>query len=526
MSKQILQSTAAREKLLAGVKKLSGAVKITLGPKGRNVVLDRQYATPLITNDGVTIAKEVELPDKFENMGAAIVKECAIKTNDIAGDGTTTATLLSEVMIDEGIKCLQSGENPINLKQGMKLATDFVTKELDKKSKPVASKEDLSHVASISAGSDEIGDLIATTLFDVGSDGAVTICESKTSKTFASKTQGLEFDRGYMSPYFVTDNEKMIAEYSDVFVLVTDKKLTSMQEILHLLEQIAQNGRSLLIIAEDIEQEALSSLVLNKLRGNLSVVAVKCPLFGEKRKQILDDIAVVTGGKFICTETGEKLSSMSLEDLGQAKLVRVSKDSTLIVEGKGDAAKVEERKAELRNQLTNADGYDKEKLQERLAKLSGGVAVINVGANTEVEMHELKLRIEDALSSAKSARQCGVVAGGGLALFNCLQALENFDCNPIYNCGVQVIKKAITAPLKQILINAGLDYQSILDKLISSNDENYGYDAKTNTYVNMFDAGIIDPVLVTKTALSSACSVASTLLTTECLISTTVEDKQ
>ena len=526
MSKQILQSTTAREKLLAGVKKLSGAVKITLGPKGRNVVLDRQYATPLITNDGVTIAKEVELPDKFENMGAAIVKECAIKTNDIAGDGTTTATLLSEVMIDEGIKCLQSGENPINLKQGMKLATDFVTKELDKKSKPVASKEDLAHVASISAGSDEIGNLIATTLFEVGSDGAVTICESKTSKTFASKTQGLEFDRGYMSPYFVTDNEKMIVEYSDVFVLVTDKKLTSMQEILHLLEQIAQNGRSLLIIAEDIEQEALSSLVLNKLRGNLSVVAVKCPLFGEKRKQILDDIAVVTGGKFICTETGEKLSNMSLEDLGQAKLVRVNKDSTLIVEGKGDAAKVEERKAELRNQLANADGYDKEKLQERLAKLSGGVAVINVGANTEVEMHELKLRIEDALSSAKSARQCGVVAGGGIALFNCLQALENFDCNPIYNCGVQVIKKAITAPLKQILINAGLDYQPILDKLISSNDENYGYDAKTNTYVNMFDAGIIDPVLVTKTALSSACSVASTLLTTECLISTTVEDKQ
>ncbi len=518
MSKDILNSIKAREKLLTGVKKLSQSVKITLGPKGRNVVLDRLYASPLITNDGVTIAKEIELPDRFENLGAAIVKEAAIKTNDIAGDGTTTATILTEVMVEEGIHATEKGINPISIISGMKKTTDAIANYLENTSRKITTEEDLANVATISAGNEDIGRLIANTLFKVGRDGAVTISESKTANTHASIVQGLEFDRGFLSPYMATNTEKMTAEYNDPFILVTDKKITNIQEILHILEQIASSGKSLLIIADDIEQEVLSSIVLNKLRGNLNCVAVKCPLFGEKRKQFLDDICVITGSTFISSDTGEQLQNCTLEKLGSAKTIKVNKDTTIIIGGKGEESKIEERKNTLRAMIKNTEDYEKDKLEERLAKLAGGVAVINVGANSEIEMKELKLRIEDALSAAKAARKNGVVAGGGIALFSALKVIDNLELSSDEIVGADIIKKALVAPLKQILENAGIESSKVINSLKEKTSSSFGYDAKTNAFVDMFDAGIIDPSLVTKTALLSACSVASTLLTTECII--------
>lgn len=525
MSKKILNSKEARAKLLAGVKKLAASVKITLGPKGRNVVLDRLYSSPLITNDGVTIAKEIELEDRFENMGAAIVKESAILANDIAGDGTTTATILTEVIVEEGLKATDEGINPIVLNSGLKKATEIVTNHLEKIAKPVCTKEELSHVATISAGREDIGNLIADTLYKVGTDGAVTISESKTSSSHATFVQGMQFDRGYLSPYMVTNNEKMVAEYNDAYILVTDKKIGSMQDILPILENIASSGKGLLIIADDIDQEVLSTLVLNKLRGNLNCVAVKCPLFGEKRKHLLSDIAILSGAKFISTETGEELNATSLQDLGRAKTIKVTKDSTLIVGGAGDENAIEERKNQLRFQLQEAEDYEKDALKERLAKLAGGVAVINVGANSEVEMKELKLRIEDALSAAKAARISGVVAGGGIALLSCLSALDNANISTEEQAGFDIIKKALQAPIMQILSNAGIDGISVIKELNNKSTE-YGYDARTNSFVNMFEAGIIDPMLVTKTAIISACSVACTLLTTECIITDNELPKQ
>ena len=526
MSKNILLSTEAREKLLSGVKKLAGSVKITLGPKGRNVVLDRLYTTPLITNDGVTIAREIELADRFENMGAAIVKESAIKTNDIAGDGTTTATILTEVMIEEGMKKLEDGESPITLKEGMKKAVDCVLKHIEKISRPIHTLEDLSNVATISAGNEEIGKLIAKTLFDVGADGAVTISESKTAQTYATYVQGLEFDRGFLSPYMANNSEKMIAEYNDCYILVTDKKITNLQELFPILEQIANNGKNLLIIADDLEQDVLSALVLNKLRGNLNCVAVKCPLFGEKRKSFLDDICIVTGATLASNETGENLSTFSLNNLGKAKSIRVSKDSCLIIGGEGNLDKIEERKNNIKAQLQTAEDYDKEKLEERLAKIAGGVGVINVGAGSEVEMQELKLRVEDALSAAKSARKEGVVAGGGIALFSAIKVIENEEILPEDKAGFDVIKKALSSPLEQILTNAGIEGMSVIKILNEKQDGIYGYNAKDNSFTDMFAAGIIDPALVTKTALLSALSVASSLLTTECIIAENEIPKQ
>lgn len=518
MSKKILNSTEAREKLLNGVQKLASCVKITLGPKGRNVVLERLYAPPLITNDGVTIAREIELEDKFENLGASIVKESAIKTNDIAGDGTTTATILSESIIEQGISALNDGVSPILLNNGIKKATDAVLKHIESTSRKIDTKEDLSHVATISAGREDIGELIADTLFKVGPDGAVTISESNTTKTHATFVEGLEFDRGYTSPYMVTNSEKMIAEYTNAYILVTDNKISSLQELLPILEHLSATGRALLIIADDYDQEALSGLVVNKLRGNLNCIAVKSPLFGEKRKQFLEDISIITGANFITHDAGMSLASATIEDLGSAKNIIVSKDSTLIIGGNGEKDKIEERKNSLRAQLAKSEGYDKDKIEERLAKLSGGVAVINVGANSEIELKELKLRIEDALSAAKAARKEGVVAGGGIALLSSLKVLDNLQVPSDEQIGVDIVRNAITQPLLQILKNAGVDGLSVIENLQKNNSFSYGYDARTNTFLDMFEAGIIDPALVTKSALISACSVATTLLTTECVI--------
>lgn len=521
MSKQILTGFDAIKKLETGVKKLSSAVKITLGPKGRNVVLDRKFVTPLITNDGVTIAKEITLPDPFENMGANLIKEVSIKTNEVAGDGTTTACILAESIVSEGVKNYTAGANPIILKRGIQKATKVVVEKLKEISTPVSSNKEIFQIASISAGDEEIGDLIAKGFEKVGKDGVITVEESKTTKTELKIVEGLQFDRGYLSPYMVNNTDKMECNLTDAYILITDKKIKNLNEIISTLEAVSQSGKSLLIIAEDIENEVLSTLVLNKLRGALNVVAVKSPGYADKRKALCEDIAVLTGGMFICDELGLDLKDTGIEKLGYASSIRVTKDNTTISGGTGDKERIENRIREIKGQIEIADNeFDKNRLQERLAKLIGGIAVIYVGSATEVEMQEKRLRIEDAIEATKSAVEEGIVSGGGIALINCITEVEELvkTLNGDEKTGAEIVLKSLTAPLKMITNNAGIDGSVVIDNIRKKNSKNYGYNALTNEYVNMIEAGIIDPTKVTRTALENATSVASTLLTTEVIV--------
>lgn len=521
MSKQILTGFDAIKKLETGVKKLSSAVKITLGPKGRNVVLDRKFVTPLITNDGVTIAKEITLPDPFENMGANLIKEVSIKTNEVAGDGTTTACILAESIVSEGVKNYTAGANPIILKKGIQKATNTVVEKLKKISTPISSNKEIFQIASISAGDEEIGELIAKGFEKVGKDGVITVEDSKTTKTELKIVEGLQFDRGYLSPYMVNNTDKMECALTDCYILITDKKIKNLNEIITTLEAVSQSGKSLLIIAEDIENEVLSTLVLNKLRGALNVVAVKSPGYADKRKALCEDIAVLTGGMFICDELGLELKDTGIEKLGYANSIKVTKDSTTISGGTGDKERIESRIKEIKGQIEMADNeFDKNRLQERLAKLIGGIAVIYVGSATEVEMQEKRLRIEDAIEATKSAVEEGIVSGGGIALINCISDVEELvsTLNGDEKTGAEIVLKSLTAPLKMITTNAGIDGSVVIDNIRKANSKNYGYNALTNEYVNMIDAGIIDPTKVTRTALENATSVASTLLTTEVIV--------
>ena len=527
MAKQIIYGEEARKALEAGIDKLSNTVKITLGPKGRNVVLDRKYGAPLITNDGVTIAKEVELDDAFENMGAQLVKEVATKTNDVAGDGTTTATLLAQALVREGMKNVAAGANPMVVKKGMQMAVDAAVEAIKSEAQPVKSSDDIARIATISAADEYIGKLIAEAMEKVTSDGVITIEESKTSETYSDVVEGMQFDRGYISPYMVTDTDKMEAVIDDAYILITDKKISNIQEILPLLEQIVQAGKKLLIIAEDIEGEALSTLIVNKLRGTFTCVAVKAPGFGDRRKEMLRDIAILTGGEVISEELGLELKDTTMEQLGKARQVKVTKENTIIVDGAGDSAAIKDRVAQIRNELaaTTSD-FDKEKLQERLAKLAGGVAVIKVGAATEIEMKDKKLRIEDALSATKAAVEEGIVAGGGVALINAIPAVKALldTVSGDEKTGVNIVLKALEAPIKQIAFNAGLEGSVIIDKIVNSGKVNYGFDAYNETYTDMIDAGIVDPTKVTRSALENAASVAAMVLTTESLVADKKED--
>lgn len=521
MAKQILYGDEARKALEKGVNTLADTVKITLGPKGRNVVLDKKYASPLITNDGVTIAKEIELEDPFENMGAQLIKEVSVKTNDVAGDGTTTAAVLAQAIIREGNKNFAAGANPIVLRKGIEKAVDVVVEELKKCSRPVKDSTAIAQVASISAGDEKVGELVSKAMEKVGKDGVITVEESKTTSTELSVVEGMQFDRGYLSAYMCTDMEKMEAVLENPLVMVTDKKISSVQEILPVLEQVAKSGEKLLIIADDIEGDALAMLVLNKIRGGLNSVAVKAPSFGDKRKAILEDIAILTGATLISSDLAMELKDATVDMLGRAKTVKVDKDNTTIVEGAGDknqlAARIENIKMQLENQTSD---YEKEKLQERLAKLAGGVAVIKVGAATEIEMKEKKLRIEDALSATKAATSEGVVAGGGVALIKTIPAIQKLVDSLVGDekTGAQIILRAVEEPLRQISKNAGVDGGVIVNQVKQNNSASFGYNALTDEFVDMFDAGIIDPTKVTKSALVNAASVASTLLTTESLV--------
>ena len=521
MAKQILYGDEARKALERGVNTLADTVKITLGPKGRNVVLDKKYASPLITNDGVTIAKEIELEDPFENMGAQLIKEVSVKTNDVAGDGTTTAAVLAQAIIREGNKNFAAGANPIVLRKGIEKAVDVVVEELKKCSRPVKDSTAIAQVASISAGDEKVGELVSKAMEKVGKDGVITVEESKTTSTELSVVEGMQFDRGYLSAYMCTDMEKMEAVLENPLVMVTDKKISSVQEILPVLEQVAKSGEKLLIIADDIEGDALAMLVLNKIRGGLNSVAVKAPSFGDKRKAILEDIAILAGATLISSDLAMELKDATVDMLGRAKTVKVDKDNTTIVEGAGDknqlAARIENIKMQLENQTSD---YEKEKLQERLAKLAGGVAVIKVGAATEIEMKEKKLRIEDALSATKAATSEGVVAGGGVALIKTIPAIQKLVDNLVGDekTGAQIILRAVEEPLRQISKNAGVDGGVIVNQVKQNNSASFGYNALTDEFVDMFDAGIIDPTKVTKSALVNAASVASTLLTTESLV--------
>ncbi|HEY8419277.1 MAG TPA: chaperonin GroEL [Clostridia bacterium] len=521
MAKQIKSGVEARQALEAGVNALVDTVKITLGPKGRNVVLDKKFGAPLITNDGVTIAKEIELADPFENMGAQLVKEVATKTNDVAGDGTTTAAVLAQVIIKEGLKNIAAGANPIILRKGIFAATDTVVAELKKISKPIDSKVAISQVASISAGDEEVGKIISEAMEKVGNDGVITVEESKTMKTELNIVEGMQFDRGYASPYMVTNSEKMEAVLDDPLILITDKKISSIQELLPILEQVVQAGKKLLIIAEDIEGEALATLILNKLRGSLITVAVKAPGFGDRREAMLQDIAILTGGQVITEKLGLDLKEAKLNMLGRARQVKVDKDNTTIVEGAGKKEDIEARVKAIKAQIeeTTSD-YDREKLQERLAKLAGGVAVINVGAATEVEMKEKKLRIEDALAATRAAVEEGIVPGGGVALLNAIPALNNLiaKLDGDEKTGATIVLKAIQAPIKQIAENAGVDGGIIISKVLEAKDSNYGYDALKGEFGDMVAKGIIDPTKVTRSALQNAASVASSFLTTEAVV--------
>ena len=527
MAKEIKYGSEARAALGAGVDKLANTVRVTLGPKGRNVVLDKSYGAPLITNDGVTIAKEIELEDAFENMGAQLVKEVATKTNDVAGDGTTTATVLAQAMINEGMKNLAAGANPIVLRKGMKKATDEAVKAIAAMSQPISGKAQIARVAAISASSDEVGEMVADAMEKVTGDGVITIEESKTMKTELDLVEGMQFDRGYITPYMVTDTDKMEAVIDDAYILITDKKISSIQEILPLLEQIVQSGKKLVIIAEDIEGEALSTLIVNKLRGTFTCVAVKAPGFGDRRKEMLQDIAILTGGQVISEEIGLELKDTQVAQLGRAKQVKITKENTIIVDGQGNKDDIKDRINQIKAQIeATTSEFDKEKLQERLAKLSGGVAVIKVGAATEVEMKEKKLRIEDALAATKAAVEEGIVAGGGTALINAMPAVSKLTSSlqGDEKTGAQIVLKALEEPVRQIAKNAGLEGSVIIDKIIRSRKVGYGFDAYNETYVDMIPAGIVDPTKVTRSALQNAASVAAMVLTTESLVADIKEE--
>ena len=521
MSKLIKRGDEARKALEAGVNSLADTVKITLGPKGRNVVLDKKYGAPLITNDGVTIAKEIELDDPFENMGAQLVKEVSTKTNDVAGDGTTTATLLAQAMIHEGLKNLAAGANPVVVKKGMAKAVEAAVAEVKKQAKTVDGSKDIARVGAVSSGDDEIGKLIADAMEKVSADGVITIEESKTADTYSEVVEGMQFDRGYITPYMATDMEKMEANLDDPYILITDKKISVIADILPILEQIVQSGKKLLIIAEDVEGEALSTLIVNRLRGTLNVVCVKAPGFGDRRKEMLQDIAILTGGTVISEEVGLELKSATMDMLGRARQVKVTKENTTIVDGAGDSQAIKDRVAQIRSQIavTTSD-YDKEKLQERLAKLAGGVAVIKVGAATETEMKEKKLRIEDALNATRAAVEEGVVAGGGTIFVNIIPAVEALldTVEGDEKTGVRIVAKALEAPIRQIAANAGLDGSVILEKVRTSGKNGYGFDAYKEEYCDMVSAGIIDPAKVTRSALENAASVSAMVLTTESLV--------
>lgn len=521
MAKQIAYGEDARKALKSGIDQLADTVKITLGPKGRNVVLDKKFGAPLITNDGVTIAKEIELDDPFENMGAQLVKEVSIKTNDAAGDGTTTATLLAQALIREGMKNVTAGANPMIIKKGIDKAVKAATDAIIKNSVQVKGSEDIARVATISSGNEAIGNLIAEAMDKITQDGVITIEESKTAETYSEVVRGMMFDRGYIAPYMVTDTDKMEAVIDDALILITDKKISNTQEILPLLEQIVQAGRKLVIIAEDVEGEALTTLVLNKLRGTFTCVAVKAPGFGDRRKEMLQDIAILTGGTVITSDLGLELKDATLQQLGQAHQVKVEKENTIIVDGAGNPEAIKARVAQIRQQIeTTTSDFDREKLQERLAKLAGGVAVIKVGAATEIEMKERKLRVEDALAATKAAVEEGIVAGGGIALMNAIPAVEALlnECVGDEKTGVQIVLTALEEPVRQITANAGLEGSVIVDNIKRSDKVGYGFDALSEQYTDMISAGIVDPTKVTRSALQNAASVASMVLTTESLV--------
>ena len=527
MAKDIKYGEEARKALQAGIDKLADTVRITMGPKGRNVVLDKKFGAPLITNDGVTIAKDIELEDAFENMGAQLVKEVATKTNDAAGDGTTTATLLAQTIVREGMKNLAAGANPMILKKGIAKAVDVAVKAIVDNSKAVQGSDDIARVGTVSSADENVGKLIAEAMEKVTADGVITLEESKTAETYSEVVEGMQFDRGYISPYMVTDADKMEAVYDDAFVLITDKKISSIQEILPLLEQIVKMGKKLVIIAEDVEGEALTTIILNNLRGTFKVAAVKAPGFGDRRKEMLKDIAVLTGGEVISSELGLELSETQLSQLGQAKQVVIQKENTIIVDGAGDKEAIKSRVAQIRAAIENTTSdFDREKLQERLAKLAGGVAVIKVGAATEIEMKEKKLRIEDALAATKAAVEEGIVAGGGTAFVNAIPAVNKLvpTLEGDEKTGAKIILKALEAPVRQIAENAGLEGSVIVDKIIRSRKVGYGFDAYNEVYTDMIPAGIVDPTKVTRSALQNAASVASMVLTTESLVADIKEE--
>ncbi len=521
MAKKIVYGEEARKALLAGVNQLADTVKITLGPKGRNVVLDKKFGAPLITNDGVTIAKEIELEDAYENMGAQLVKEVATKTNDVAGDGTTTATLLAQALVREGMKNVTAGANPMVLRKGVQKATDAAVEAIVKNSQKVSGTKDIARVAAVSSSSDEIGQLIADAMEKVSADGVITVEESKTAETYSEVVEGMMFDRGYVTPYMATDTDKMVAELDDPYILITDKKISNIQEILPLLEQIVQGGKKLLIIAEDIEGEALTTLILNRLRGTFVCVAVKAPGFGDRRKEMLVDIATLTGGQVISEEVGLDLKDTTIDQLGRARQVKVDKENTIIVDGAGDSGAIQGRVGQIRAQIeTTTSEFDKEKLQERLAKLAGGVAVIKVGAATEIEMKEKKLRIEDALAATKAAVEEGIVAGGGTALIDAIPAVKAYveSAEGDEKTGAAIVLKALEEPVRQIAANAGIEGSVIVEQLKREQKVGQGYNALTGEFQDMIEAGIVDPTKVTRSALQNASSVAATILTTESLV--------
>ena len=527
MAKEIIYGEEARKALQSGIDKLADTVKITLGPKGRNVVLDRTYGLPLITNDGVTIAKEIELEDVFENMGAQLIHEVATKTNDAAGDGTTTATLLAQALVREGMKNIAAGANPMVLKKGIQKAVDAAVDAVKANSKAVSGSEDIERVATVSSGDESVGKLIADAMAKVTSDGVITIEESKTAETYSEVVEGMQFDRGYITPYMVTDTDKMEAVLDDPCILVTDKKISSVQDILPLLEEIVKSGKKLLIIAEDLEGEALSTILINKLRGTFTCVAVKAPGFGDRRKEMLRDIATLTGTDVISEELGFELKDTTVNDLGRARQVVVSKENTIIVDGAGDSEEIKARIAQIRSEIENiTSDYDREKLQERLAKLAGGVAVLRVGAATEAEMKEKKLRVEDALAATKAAVEEGIVAGGGTALINAIPAVEKVvpTLEGDEKTGAKIVLKALEEPMRQIAANAGLDGSVIIDKIKRSRKVGYGFDAYKEEYVEMIPSGIVDPTKVTRSALQNAASAAAMVLTTESLVGNKKED--
>ncbi|MCD7774922.1 MAG: chaperonin GroEL [Clostridiales bacterium] len=522
MAKQIIYGEEARRSLLAGIDKLSNTVKITLGPKGRNVVLDKKYGAPLITNDGVTIAKEIELEEPFENMGAQLVKEVATKTNDVAGDGTTTATLLAQALVTEGMKNVAAGANPMVVKKGIQKAVNVAVDAVKANSKPVTTSDDIARIATISSADETVGSLIAEAMEKVSADGVITVEESKTSETSCDVVEGMQFDRGYISPYMVTDTDKMEAVLDDAYILITDKKISNIQEILPLLEQLVQAGKKLVVIAEDIEGEALSTILVNKLRGTFTCVGVKAPGFGDRRKEMLKDIAILTGGEVITSDLGLELKDTQVEQLGRAKQVKITKENTIIVDGAGDGDEIKARINQIKSEIADTTSdFDREKLQERLAKLSGGVAVIHVGAATEIEMKEQKLRIEDALAATKAAVEEGYVAGGGIALINAIPDVKKVideTEDPDEKTGMTIVMKALEAPIRQIAENAGLEGSVIIDSIVRSGKTGYGFNFAKEEYTDMAEAGILDPTKVTRSALQNAASVAAMVLTTESLV--------